>query len=50
VQKGAARLQYIQTNDKMEDIFTKAPSRQKFEKFRDNMGLVKNPFLVKRDC
>jgi hypothetical protein len=33
VQKGVGRLQYIQTNDQMTNIFTKALSRQKFEKF-----------------
>jgi hypothetical protein len=50
VQKGVMRLQYVETDDHMADIFTKALSRQKFEKFIDNMGLVKNPFLVKREC
>jgi hypothetical protein len=50
VQRGVVRLDYIQTDDQMADIFTKALSRQKFEKFRDKMGLVKNPFLVKREC
>jgi hypothetical protein len=35
VQRGAARLDYIHTDEKMEDIFTKVLSRQKFEKFRD---------------
>jgi hypothetical protein len=50
VQKGAVRLQYIQTDDHKANIFTKTLSRQKFDKFRDKMGLVKNPFLVKREC
>jgi hypothetical protein len=40
VQKGAIRLQYIQTDDPMTDIFTKTLCRQKFEKFIDKMGLV----------
>jgi hypothetical protein len=35
VQRGAVRLDYIQTDEQMANIFTKAPSRQKFEKFRD---------------
>jgi hypothetical protein len=30
VQKGAVRLQYIQTDDQMADIFTKALCRQNF--------------------
>jgi hypothetical protein len=50
VQRGAVRLQYIQTDDQMADIFTKALCRQKFAKFRDKMGLVQNPFLAKREC
>jgi hypothetical protein len=50
VQRVAVRLDYIQTNDQMEDIFTKALSRQKFEKFRDQIGLRQNPFLSKREC
>ena len=50
MQKGVVRLQYIQTDDQMVDIFTEALSTQKFEKFKDKMGLVKNPFLVKREC
>jgi hypothetical protein len=50
VQKGSMKLQYIQTDDKMANIFTKALRRQKFEKFRDKMGLVQNIFLIKRDC
>jgi hypothetical protein len=48
VQRGVVRLYYIQIDDQMADIFTKALSGQKFEKFKDKMGLVKNPFLVKK--
>jgi hypothetical protein len=44
------RLDYIQTDEQMAYIFTKALGRQKFEKFRDQMGLRKNPFLAKREC
>jgi hypothetical protein len=50
VQRGVVRLQYTQTNDQMVDIFTKALRRQKIMKFKDQMGLVQNPFLVKREC
>jgi hypothetical protein len=50
VQRGVVRLDYTQTDEKMADIFSKALSRQKFEKFRDRMGLRKNPFLAKREC
>jgi hypothetical protein len=44
------RLQYIQIDDQMADIFTKALCKKKFMKFKDKMGLVQNPFLVKREC
>jgi hypothetical protein len=50
VQRGAVRLDYIKTNEQMADIFTKALSRQKFMKFRDQMGLRHNPFFAKREC
>ena len=50
VQKGVMRLQYVETDDHMANIFTKALSIQKFEKFIDKMRLEKNPFLVKREC
>jgi hypothetical protein len=50
VQKGAVSFQYIQTNDQMVDIFTKALCRQKLAIFRDKMWLVQNPFLVKSEC
>jgi hypothetical protein len=50
VQRGAVRLDYIQTNEQIADIFTKALSRQKFMKFIDHMGLRQNPFLVEREC
>jgi hypothetical protein len=50
VQRGSVRLDYIQTDEQMEDIFTKALSRWKFMNFRDQMGLRQNPFLAKREC
>ena len=43
-------MEYIQTNEKVVDIFTKALCRQSFEKFRDKLGLLLNPFLVEREC
>jgi hypothetical protein len=50
VQRGAVRLDYIQIDQQMANIFTKALSKQKFMKFRDQMGLRQNPFLAKREC
>jgi hypothetical protein len=49
VQRGALRLDYIQTNEKIADN-TKSLNRQKFMKLRDQMGLRHNPFLAKREC
>ena len=50
VQKGTIQLEYIQTNEQVADIFTKALCRHSFMKFRDKLGLLPNPFLVKREC
>jgi hypothetical protein len=50
VQRGVVRLQYVQTDDQIANIFTKVLCRQKCMKFRDHMGLVQNTFLVKREC
>ena len=43
-------MEYMQTYEKVADIFTKALSRQSFVKFRDKLGLLPNPFLVEREC
>ena len=50
VQRGTIRLEYIQTDELVVDIFTKALCRQSFVKFRDKLGLLPNPFLVEREC
>ena len=46
VQRGTIRLEYIQTDEQVADIFTKALCRQSFVKFR----LLPNPFLIEREC
>ena len=46
VQRGTIRLEYIQTDEQVEDIFPKALYRQSFVKFRDKLGLLLNPFLL----
>ena len=44
-------MEYIETNEQVADIFTKALCRQSFVKFRDKLGLLlPNPFLVEREC
>ena len=50
VQRGTIRLEYIQTNEQVVDIFIKALCRHSFVKFRDKLGLIPNPFLVEREC
>ena len=50
VQKGTIRLEYIQTDEQVEGIFTKALCRHSFVKFRDKLGLLPNIFLVEREC
>ena len=50
VQRGNIRLEYIQTNEQVVEIFTKAHCRHSFVKFRDKLGLLPNPFLVEREC
>jgi hypothetical protein len=44
------RLDYIQTDEQIGNIFAKALSRQEFMKFKDHMGLRQNPILAKREC
>ena len=50
VHRGTSRLEYIQTDEQVADIFTKALCRHSFVKFRDKLGLLLNPFLVEREC
>ena len=40
VQRGTIRLEYIETNEQVADIFTKALCRQSFVKFKDKLGLL----------
>ena len=49
VQRGTIRLEYIQTDEQVAGIFTKALCRHRFVKFRDKLGLLLNPFLVDRE-
>jgi hypothetical protein len=40
VQRGAIKLQYVNTDEQVVDVLTKPLSRVKFENFRDNLGVV----------
>ena len=44
VQRGAVQLKYIPTGEQVADILTKALSKNNFTYFRENMGMVENPF------
>lgn len=50
VQKGVVELQYITTDEQVVDILTKALVKGKLIFFRDKLGVMKNTFLVKREC
>jgi hypothetical protein len=50
VQRGAVKLQYISTNEQVVNILLKALLKGKFVFFRDELGVVQNTFLVKREC
>ena len=50
VQRETIRLEYIQTDEQVADIFTKAHCKQSFVKFRDKLGLLSNTFLVEKEC
>jgi hypothetical protein len=50
VQKGAVKLQYISTNEKIANILTKPLVKGKFVYFRDKLGVVENTSLAKREC
>jgi hypothetical protein len=41
MQRGALKLQYINTDEQVADMLTKALSRIKFEYFRDKLGIVR---------
>ena len=43
-------MEYIQIDEQVVDIFTKALFRQSFVKFRDKLGLLPNRFLIEREC
>ena len=44
VQRGAVQLQYVPIEVQVADILTKALGRAKFVYFREQMGMVENPF------
>ena len=49
VQKGAIKIQYVSTNEKVVDVMTKPLSWVKFEYFRDKIGVVWKYFPRKEE-
>jgi hypothetical protein len=41
MQRGAIKLQYVETDEQVADVLTKPLSRVKFEHFRDKLGIVR---------
>ena len=50
VQRGIVKLEYVSTDEQVEDVLTKSLPRGKHVHFRDKMGVVRNTFLGKREC
>lgn len=50
IQSGEIQLTYCDTNDQAADIFTKALSKDKFEKFRSMLGVSVNKIAIKGGC
>ena len=50
VYRGAMRLQYIRTDEKIVYVFTKPLSLTKCVYFRYKLGIAKNVSLDERDC
>ena len=49
VQKGAIKLQYVSTDEKVVDVMIKPLSRVKFEYFHDKLGVVRKDFPHKKE-
>jgi hypothetical protein len=41
VQRGVVKLQYVGTDEQVENVLTKPLSRVKFEHFQDKIGVVR---------
>ena len=49
VQKGAIKLHYRSTNEKVDDVLTKPLSQVKFEYFHEKIGVVRKEFPRKEE-
>ena len=50
VQRGALKLQYIRTNEKIAYILTKPMKTSNFMYFHDKLGMAENASLPEREC
>ena len=50
VQSKEIELIYCSTEDQAADILTKALSKDKFEKFRNVLGVKENRLIIKGEC
>jgi len=50
VQRGVVILQYISIGEKIINILTKPLVKGKFVFLKDKLGVVENPFFVRREC
>ena len=49
LQKGDIKLQYVSTDEQVDDVMTKPLSRVKFEYFRDKLSVVRKDFPLKEE-
>ena len=49
LQKGAAKLKYVPTEEQVADVLAKPLARVKFEYFRDTLGVVRKDLSRKRE-
>ena len=49
VQKGAIKLQYLSTDEKVSDVLTKPLSQVNFEYFHEKLGVVRKDFPHKEE-
>ena len=49
VQRGAVKLQYVETDEKIADVLTKPLARVNFEYFREILGVIQIDIPRKRE-
>jgi hypothetical protein len=50
VQRKVKLVQYLPTDEQVDDVLTKSLTRTKFEYFRDRPGVAENASLDEREC